>query len=117
MIAITTVREVAIRIATTLRVVEVVTTGIAMGAMITVRQMQGGKTAALARVLLSTPAKKDNSINIWAKTPSLVWGIQFQRMLMGQDSVSEAVPMKIVPETTVALVIRSMRTLIKLNHG
>ena len=94
-----------------------VTTDIAMGAMITVRQMQGGKTVALARVLLSTPAKRDNSINIWAKTPSLVWGIQFQRMLMGRDSVSEALPMKIVPDPTVVLVIRSMRTLIKSNHG
>ena len=107
-ITITTVREVVIRITTTLGVVEV---------MITVHQMQGGKTAALAKVLSSTPAKKDNSINIWAETPSLAWGIQFQRMLMGRDSVSDVLPMKIAPKATVALVIKSMRTLIKLNHG
>ena len=94
-----------------------VTMGIAMEAMITVRQMQGGKNAALSKVLLSTPAKEDNSINIWAETPSLAWGIQFQRMLMGRESVSHVFPMKIAPEATVALVIKSMRTLIKLNHG
>ena len=90
---------------------------IAMGAMITVRQMQEGKTAALAKVPLSTPAKEGNSINILAETPSLVWGIQFQRMLMGRESVSEVLPMKSATETTVALVIKSMRTLIRLKHG